>query len=326
MPFSKILGQPTAVEILSRALASGKLHHAYRFEGPDGVGKEMAAFALAQSRVCDSPRDGLGCTTCSACRRALTLASEPPNVPLHPDVVLIGKGLYPPSVLGTSSPETSAIGIEQVRRMILGRVGYPSHEGHGLVFILRNAEDLSQGAANALLKTLEEPPANVHFILLTSRPNRLLDTIRSRTLPIRFRGLSDEVLAKILDARGIDKSSIPLALGSARQAIDLADPEKMENRDKFVDQVKQALAAKDLGTALDTLGKKQDDREELKLQLAWVLARFSAQARELIVDNEEQADRLSQYHRIVLDTTRDLDRNGQPALMLEAMITKMRRV
>ncbi|MGC4063399.1 MAG: hypothetical protein QM784_01845 [Polyangiaceae bacterium] len=194
MPFSDILGQSTAVEILQRALASGRLHHAYRFEGPDGVGKEMAAFAMAQSLVCEAPRNGLACLSCGACRRACTLAPEPPNVPLHPDVVLLAKGLYPPAVLGTSSPETSAIGIEQIRRMVLGRVGFSSHEGKSLVFIIRNADDLSQGAANALLKTLEEPPRSVHFVLLTSRPNRLLDTIRSRTLPIRFRALSDAVL------------------------------------------------------------------------------------------------------------------------------------
>jgi len=326
MPFREILGQPTAVEILTRALGSGKLHHAYRFEGPDGVGKELTAFALAQSLVCERPQSGLACRDCSACKRAIVLATEPPNVPLHPDVVLIGKGLYPPAVLGTSSPETSAIGIEQIRKMILGRVGYSSHEGQNLVFLIRAAEELSQGAANALLKTLEEPPQKVHFVLITSRPNRLLDTIRSRTLPVRFRGLSDEILGRILRTNGIDPSGIPLAQGSARLAMDLADSEKMENRDKFFELLQQAILAKDLGSALEVLGKKQDDREELKLQLAWVLARFSAHARSIVDGDESGAERMAQFHRIVMSTTRDLDRNGQPALMLESMVTQLRRV
>jgi DNA polymerase-3 subunit delta' len=326
MPFRELLGQDTAVEILTRALGSRRLHHAYRFEGPDGVGKEMAAFGLAQSLVCEAPHQGLACCKCSACRRAITLATEPPNVPLHPDVVLIGKGLYPPAVLGTSSTETSAIGIEQIRKMILGRVGYASHEGRHLVFIVRNAEELSQGAANAMLKTLEEPPQSVHFVLLTSRPNRLLDTIRSRTLPLRFRALSDSILGKILGKKGINPSVIPLAQGSARLAIDLADNERLESRDQFVDAVRRAISAKDLGGALEVLGKKQEDREELKLQLAWVLARFSSEARQLVETDEFAAERMSQWHRIVLETTRDLDRNGQPALMLEAMVTKLRRV
>jgi DNA polymerase-3 subunit delta' len=326
MPFREILGQPTAVEILKRALGSGLLHHAYRFEGPDGVGKEMTAFALAQSLVCDAPREGLACRECSACRRAVTLANEPPNVPLHPDVVLIGKGIYPPAVLGTTSPETSAIGIEQIRKMILGRVGYSSHEGKCLVFILRNADELSQGAANALLKTLEEPPRNVQFVLLTNRPNRLLDTIRSRTMPVRFRGLSDAVLAQILERKGVSTAGVPLAQGSARLAIELADGERLETRDQFVDAIRRAVEAKDLGGALDALGKKQEDRDELRVQLAWVQARFAAQARQLVDTDPAAAERLAQWHRVVLDTSRDLDRNGQPALMLEAMVTKLRRL
>jgi len=326
MPFRAILGQSTAVEILTRALGSGRLHHAYRFEGPDGVGKERVAFALARSLVCDSPQNGLACCKCNACHRAVTLATEPPNVPLHPDVVLIGKGLYSPAILGTSSPETTAIGIEQIRKMILGRVGYSSHEGKCLVFILRNAEELSQGAANALLKTLEEPPNRVHFVLLTSRPNRLLDTIRSRTMPVRFRALSDAILRQILEREGVSPSVIPLAQGSARLAIDLADSEKLEHRDKFVEAIRQAIEASDLGSALEFLGKKQEDRDELRVQLAWVQARFSTEARQLVDTNPAAAERLAQFHRIVLETSRDVDRNGQPALMLEAMVTKLRRL
>ena len=108
--------------------------------------------------------------------------------------------------------------------------------------------------------------------------------------------------------------------------MDLADSEKMENRDKFFELLQQAILAKDLGSALEVLGKKQDDREELKLQLAWVLARFSAHARSIVDGDESGAERMAQFHRIVMSTTRDLDRNGQPALMLESMVTQLRRV
>src|SRR3954468_1892608 len=102
MGFDAILGQPTAVRTLKTALASERLHHAYRFEGPDGVGKERAAFALAQALVCTvSPN--VGCGECSACRRAVSLSDDAPAVPRHPDVVLVERGLYPPAVLGRSS-------------------------------------------------------------------------------------------------------------------------------------------------------------------------------------------------------------------------------
>src|SRR6185295_8936471 len=93
MGFDRILGQTTAVETLERALRTGNVHHAYRFEGPSGVGKEMAAFGFAQALVCaTSPPSGRArhaCGRCSACVRAVTLSSETPSVPLHPDVVLL---------------------------------------------------------------------------------------------------------------------------------------------------------------------------------------------------------------------------------------------
>src|SRR5688572_8454452 len=118
MVFDSIVGQPTAVETLKQALARGRLHHAYRFEGPEGVGKERVAFALAQSLVCTAG-GVLGCGQCSACRRTLTLSDDEPRVPQHPDVVLIERGLYPAATLGRSSPETTGIGVEQVRRIVL---------------------------------------------------------------------------------------------------------------------------------------------------------------------------------------------------------------
>lgn len=327
MPFRELLGQTTAVEILTRALRSGRTHHAYRFEGPAGVGKEMAALAFARCLVCEQPVQGLACCNCSACRRAITLTAEPPLVPLHPDVVLVARGLYPPSMLGTSTPESTAIGIEQIRKMVLSRIGFSSHEGRALVFIIRDADEFSQSAANALLKTLEEPPATVHFVLLTSRPNRLLDTIRSRTLPIRFGALSNQVLETILTNRDRLAASplIPLAQGSASTLLELAESEQLETRDQFVESLDQAIVAPDLAAALDAIGKKQEDREELRAHLTWYLARLATRAKEVVNVDPFAAERLGKFHQVVTQTIRDLERNGQPALMLEAAITRLRR-
>src|SRR4051794_27344624 len=118
MVFGDVLGQSTAVSTLRRALEGGRLHHALRFEGPEGIGKELCVFALAQALVC-SEQPGEGCGTCSACRRAVTLSPDAPSVPAHPDVVLVQRGLYPAGVLGRNSPETTGIGVEQVRRIVL---------------------------------------------------------------------------------------------------------------------------------------------------------------------------------------------------------------
>ena len=114
MPFSSVLGQASAVATLTAALRRGHAHHAYRFEGPDGTGKELCAFALAQALVCVGG-DPLGCGRCDACRRAIELSTEPPCVPKHPDVTLVERGLYPPETIGKSTPEKADISVYQVR-------------------------------------------------------------------------------------------------------------------------------------------------------------------------------------------------------------------
>lgn len=320
MPFSKVLGQDSAVATLERALALDRVHHAYRFEGPPGVGKELAAFALAQALVCER---GGGCGECSACRRAVTLSAEDPRVPLHPDVVLLGRGLYR-GLLGGSSSEATGISVEQVRRIVLARIGFPPHEGRALVFIVRDADEITQQAANALLKTLEEPHERTHFVLLTSRPSRLLDTIRSRTLPVRFAPLGERVIASLLEARGLDASVAPLAQGSAVLAIELADPEEKRERDAFSEAAFAALTAPDLAPALKLAEGQKKDRDGLKAQLAFFAQAVASDARRAVASEPARALERAHQHRTVLEAIADVERNVQPALALEAMFVRLR--
>lgn len=326
MSFSEILGQATALDTLKRALQSGKVHHAYRFEGPEGVGKEKAAFALAQCLECTQPIGILGCGSCSACQRVVTLSEESPRVPKHPDVVLLERGLYPAAALGTDSAETSTINLPQIRKLVHSRIGFPPHEGRAIVFIIRRADELNIHAANALLKTLEEPPDRTHFILLTSRPNRLLDTIRSRTLPLRFTPLSDEALGTILDRHGASRAVIPLASGSASLALELADEEKLSIKEAFVATLMASLQAHDLATALSTFDLKGNDRLDLRDQLGWFAQHLAADARNRIAEDPHEAERSARLYPVVLATMTELERNANPTLALEAMVTRLRRV
>jgi len=318
--FSQLLGQESAVATLERALASGRVHHAYRFEGPAGVGKELAAFALARALVCDR---GGGCGACSACHRAVTLSGDEPHVPLHPDVVLLGRGLYR-GLLGGSSNEATGISVEQVRRIVLARVGFPPHEGRALVFIVRDADEITVQAANALLKTLEEPHERTHFVLLTSRPSRLLDTIRSRTLPVRFAPLADRVVAALLEARGLDPAVAPLAQGSASLAFELADADAKRERDAFSEAAFAALAAPDLAPALKLAEGQKKDRDGLKAQLAFFAQAVAAEARGSIGSDPARALGRALQHRTVLEAIDAVERNVQPALALEAMFVRLR--
>jgi DNA polymerase-3 subunit delta' len=326
MPFGAILGQDTAIETLKAALASGRVHHAYRFEGPDGVGKERAAFALAQALVCPQ-LPNVGCGECSACIRAVTFSDEEPVVPKHPDVVLVERGLYPPGVLGRTSPETTGIGVEQVRRIVTARAGYPPYEASRLVFIFRAAHELTPNAANALLKTLEEPRRNVHFVLLTDQPRRLLDTIRSRTLPLRFGPLPDPVLGQIVAEHGLsaDATSIALAAGSARRLLEACDPERVSQRERFVSAVLGAVGAPDLGAALQLSAGEQLERGSLAQDLRALAQHFAISVRQRAGEAPEPALRNANRYREVLAALETLERNVPPALALETLVARLRR-
>jgi DNA polymerase-3 subunit delta' len=323
--FDRILGQRSAIETLVRALDTGRVHHAYRFEGPDGVGKEMAAFALAQALLCE--RDAaVGCGECSACRRATKLSDDDPRVPQHPDVLLLGRGLYPPSALGTQSRETVAIGVEQVRRVVLSRIGFPPHEGRALVVIVRAAHELSQQAANAFLKTLEEPPDRVHFVLITSQPNRLLDTIRSRTLAVRFAPLSEQVVATILERHGKPADVARLAGGSASAALSLADEERARTRAEFVRGADDAIHAPAIDAALAFAGSRPDDRDALIEQLRHLAQHYALGARDVVTERPRVAGTLAARHAVVSNAIEAVERNAQPALVLESMVARLRAI
>lgn len=319
MGLESLLGQPTARGTLEAALAADKVHHAYRFEGPEGVGKETAAFLLAQALVCPE-RPRAGCGTCSACVRAVTFATEAPHTPQHPDVLVIGRGLYPPALIGGKT-EATGISVEQIRRIVMARVGYPPHESSALVIIIRAAEELTVSAANALLKTLEEPGRGVHFILLTSRPRSLLDTVLSRSLAVRFGPLPEEVLGALLEREGLPREVTPFAQGSMARARALAEPSEREAREQFVKALDDALEAGHAAAALSFAETRPDGRGEVLSLLAHVATTFAKRARE-----GEHLEIWAERHRIVSQTIRKIEANGSPALVLESMVGQLGRV
>jgi DNA polymerase-3 subunit delta' len=207
MAFSQIWGQNSAIQILRQALIHDRLAHAYLLVGPDGVGKRLTALTLAKAMNCLAPPEpGEACEACSSCSK--TTSSN------HPDVVRI-------------EPDGDFIKIDQVRDL-QRQLRFRPLEGGRRVCILDNADRLNEAAANALLKTLEEPPAETHLFLITARPHRLLLTILSRCQWVKFRPLSRLHLAQIL--RSVSSLSEEQALfyaslsgGSASQALFLGN-------------------------------------------------------------------------------------------------------
>lgn len=152
-----------AVLTLLNAVAGGRVVHAYLFCGPAGD-KGAVADAFARALLCSSPRQGDSCGECRPCRQVLHGN--------HPDLHRIG-------------PSGTVIRIEQIRQM-QRLVLYRSYQGGRKVFILEPAESMTAEAANSLLKTLEEPPANTVFVLVSDRPGACLPTILSRCQQFYF--------------------------------------------------------------------------------------------------------------------------------------------
>lgn len=315
MSFTPLLGQPAAQTVLERAITSGRVHHAYRFVGPAGVGKRTAASLMAQALVCETPTP-FACGSCSACRRAVTLASEAPRVPRHPDVVFVGRGIYPPALLGKS--EAVGISVEQIRRIVLPRVGMPPHEARSLVFIVHAADELTSGAANALLKTLEEPRPGVHFILLSDRPAKMLDTILSRTLAVRFGPLPEDVLQTLLEKEGLDPGLASLSQGSLEKARLLSEPEARAAREQFIDAMDGAMASGKVSEALRFADLRPDDRHQLVDALTYTATAYAARARD-----GHEIRKWAGLHKEILDAIVEVERNGSPALVLESLVCRM---
>jgi DNA polymerase-3 subunit gamma/tau len=207
--FSALRGQPHVVRALQHAVAENRVGHAYLFSGPRGTGKTSTARILAKALNCTDLHDGEPCGACTSC-------------------IEITKGT---SLDVTELDAASNNGVDAMRDLVNhANLGTP---GRWKVYIVDEVHMLSNAAANALLKTLEEPPSHVVFVLATTDPQKVPATIRSRTQHLEFRLLGADTLATLLsDVRveaglAVDDESLAAAVrrakGSARDALSALD-------------------------------------------------------------------------------------------------------
>ncbi|MBI4665487.1 MAG: DNA polymerase III subunit delta' [Nitrospinae bacterium] len=180
LSLSQIAGQEGAVKILQSALPPGEPASGYLFTGPEGVGKRTTALAFARALLCaENGKDA--CGHCASCKKA-----ESGN---HPDIIMLEPEIRDKKV-------KEEISIEHVRKLIY-RLGFKPYESSRQVVIVEGAEMMNLPAANAFLKTLEEPPGRTVIILLAVNAFRLLPTILSRLQKARFNPLPFETAVEL---------------------------------------------------------------------------------------------------------------------------------
>jgi len=206
--FADVIGQEHVTTPLSNALESGKIHHAYLFSGPRGCGKTSSARIMARSLNCEKGPTPNPCGICQSCK----------------DLVANG-----PGSLDVIELDAATHGLVDDARDLRDKAFFAPVQSRYKIYIIDEAHQLGPGAANALLKVVEEPPAHVLFIFATTEPDKLISTIRSRTHHYPFRLVPPAILSthleKICDSEGIKvaKGVIPLVVrasgGSVRDAL-----------------------------------------------------------------------------------------------------------
>jgi len=259
--FKDVIGQEHITIPLSNALESGRIHHAYLFSGPRGCGKTSSARIMARSLNCEKGPTPNPCNECQSCK----------------DLVANG-----PGSIDVIELDAATHGLVDDARDLRDKAFFSPVASRYKIYIIDEAHQLGPGAANALLKVVEEPPPHVLFIFATTEPDKLIATIRSRTHHYPFRlvppGILQDHLQKVCDAEGtkVEKGVLPLVVrasgGSVRDALSvlgqlLAGAEKNSvsyeiavqllgfTDTSLLDDAIDSIAAHDLGSLLKTIDR-----------------------------------------------------------------------
>lgn len=322
MGFAGILGQERAVSLLKRAIGIDRLPHALLFTGPKGVGRFLTAITAAKALNCLDRVNGDCCNRCAACRKI--------DKTIHPDVHLV-------------IPDGATVKIDQIRTLTREALLTP-YEGRGKVFILDQAEAMTEQAQNALLKTLEEPPRSTFLILIAPEASALLPPIASRCSQIRFAPLPDGVIATRLREQGCDEGEAILLASLAGGSLGRAQELRKSPLSEVWDLVGQVFAFPPgrtvpvLELTEQVLRQKETVPLFLEALLAWcrdlMVAKVTGNQDLLVYRNREAALRgqskglalrqLLAMYRIVKQTVDGLGRYANLRLSLEVMFFTLR--
>ncbi|MBI4824023.1 MAG: AAA family ATPase [Nitrospirae bacterium] len=246
MALKDVKGHERQIDMLRHALKTGRVSSSYLFAGEEGIGKKLIAVNFAKALNCKNAyHDSLdACDKCSSCRKI--------DSNIHPDFSIIGPEQgetedwagVEKEVQGSSQKRSYEIKVSEIRRIEEEVLSLKSFEAKTKVVIVDDAHAMNLSASNAFLKSLEEPPLDSVIILITSSPNSLLETIRSRCMRINFKPLSPENSRDVIRTGRKSRSSevvdqlVRLSMG--RPGLAVSD-DLIKGRDRFMELLKAIL-------------------------------------------------------------------------------------
>ncbi len=267
--FSEIYGNDLLLRYLRQAVATKKISHAYLFAGDSGSGKKMLANLFAKTLQCEAG----GTDPCGVCQSCKAFDSHN-----HPDIVYV-------------RPTKKSLGVDDIREQILEDVKFKQYQYRYKIYIVQQADTMTEQAQNALLKTLEEPPDYVVFLLLAKNTAVFLPTVLSRVVTLQIRPLSENLIVKYLVTKKQLSDTVAAeyaayAQGSIGNALTLLEDETFVHmREDILDKLK-AIEQKSLAEVLlfaKDLEQYKDDTRFLDMMQLWY--------RDLLVANRLQDDK-----------------------------------
>jgi DNA polymerase-3 subunit delta' len=298
--FSRLAGNSDVKDALRRMMAADRLPGALLFSGPDGVGKRQFALELAKASLCPKAKDFEACDVCPVCQRIPRIEIPTDDDKNKDNFKRVFSSEHPD--VGMAHRYKRFILVDAIRHLE-AEANFRPYEGEKRFFIVDEADHMNDAAANALLKTLEEPPATSHIILLTAMPGALLPTIRSRCQTLRFAPVAREEIEQYLKASHSHEDArlaARLSRGSIGRAVSL-DLEVFRRQREAMLHVLQSAALRGglanllrLAEALND--PKQKDEFEAQTEILQMLIsdtlHLKMRARAAEVVNEDVADDL----------------------------------
>ncbi|MEG0799268.1 MAG: DNA polymerase III subunit [Clostridium sp.] len=322
--FSKVIGHRTIKEYFNRAVGADKVSHSYIFEGPEGVGKKMVAMELAKILLCEEKENNTACNKCKSCHMI--------EAHTHPDIIVVNK-------------DTKVTKIDTIRDKVVKEMGIKPYQGNYKIIIVAEADTVTIEGQNAMLKTIEETPSYGIVILVVQNIAKLLPTIKSRCIHMRFNALMQKEIMEYLGTKGITGQNKEIytkfcegSIGMANKLIE--DKIFIEQRRKSIEYLRR-LDSANMMQLYDVVKELCDQKEIitsiLDFWLLWYrdVALLKSTGSDNLYYLDYKSDLLDTTHKLtynkisnnivsVKEAKREIEQNIYATFVIENLLLKLK--